>query len=707
MHKENSNFFNRELSWIEFNKRVLEEAQGRRHPLLERLKFASIVSSNFDEFYMIRVASLQDQVLAGFREPDGSGMTPAQQLEAISGMVHETVEVLYQCFNESLVPALKKEGIHLLRAPDLTAEQKANLAQFYQKTVYPVLTPLVVDQSRPFPLINNRSLNIALLLSNDEEEGEPLFATVQVPSVLGRLVQVPVSEGRKSFVFLEDVIKLFLPTLFSGHQILAAGCFRVTRNADLDMEEEGAEDLLDTIKESLRKRKWGGVIRLEIEKEMDANLVHMLKEQLEVPSEGIFPLNHPLDLTFLMNLYGLEGFEHLKQRPLQPQIPPFFQQGGELFKAIGESDLLVHHPYESFDPVVEMVKQAANDPHVLAIKQTLYRVSGNSPLVNALAEAAENGKQVTVLVELKARFDEENNILWAKRLEQAGCHVIYGIKGLKTHGKLLLVVRMEEDGIKRYMHMGTGNYNDFTAKLYEDLGFFTANPCFGADASILFNLISGYSELTDMYKLSVAPFNLRQRFIQLIRQEAEYARQGKPARILAKLNSLVDGEIISELYAASQAGVEINLIVRGICCLRPGIAGLSENISVRSIVGRFLEHSRIYLFHNNQKEIILLSSADLMPRNLDRRLEILFPIEDEQLKSRVKKILETYLQDNVNARILNPDGSYRRVEKRGRRALDCQDYFRRMAVHRSQDMDDEEIEKILTVYAPKDKENLA
>ena len=472
-------FFNRELSWIEFNRRVLEEAQSRKHPLLERIKFAAIVSSNFDEFFMVRVASLQDQVTAGYLQADSSGLSPQKQLEAVFTNAHQTVDDLYDCFNSTLLPALDKAGIVFRSPSQLSDAEKAYLDNYFREKVYPVLTPLVVDASRPFPLIFNKSLNIALLLANEDAEEAPVFATVQVPAVLGRLVPLPDSSGRQSFILLEDLIRLFIDALFCGHQILAAGCYRVTRNADLELDEDEAEDLLSSIKESLKKRKWGEVIRLEIEPGLDGRLQAILEENLEVPAAGIFSLGNPLDLTFLMKVYGLPGLERYKFKPLKPQLAKVFREENDIFQAISHGDILIHHPYESFEPVVELVRRAANDPGVLAIKQTLYRVSGKSPLVNALVEAAENGKQVTVLVELQARFDEQNNILWAKRLEKAGCQVIYGIHGLKTHGKMLLIVRMEDDGIKRYVHLGTGNYNDVTANLYEDLGFFSASPLVG------------------------------------------------------------------------------------------------------------------------------------------------------------------------------------------------------------------------------------
>jgi len=676
----NTNFINRELSWLEFNDRVLEEACDNINPLYERLKFASIVSSNLDEFFMIRVGSLSDQVQAGFNEPDLAGLTPARQIELISQRAHKMVADQYNCFTRSLQKLLKKEKVFFVKTDELTDKQKEFVSGYFSRTIYPVLTPMVVDQSRPFPLILNKSLNIALLLENKEDEDEPIFGTVQVPAVLERLIELPSEDGSKCYILLEEIIKMYMNTLFSGHNILAMACYRITRNADQGLDEEGAEDLLEAIEQFIKKRKWGQVIRLEIEHGMDPTILRFLKAELEIPSEGIYDVKGPLDLTFLMSLYSRPGFENLKYPVYKPQPSPAFEGRDSIFEAISQRDILVHHPYEAFDPVIELVRQAVNDPDVLAIKQTLYRVSGNSPIVEALAQAAENGKQVTVLVELKARFDEQNNIIWARRLEMAGCHVIYGLVGLKTHCKVLLVVRREDDVIKRYVHMSTGNYNDVTARFYTDIGLFTANPYFGADASALFNMLSGYSRPTRLYKVDIAPISLRDRFISLIKQETENARRGKKAKIIAKVNSIVDEEIISALYEASSAGVNIDLIVRGICCLRPGIPKISERICVRSIVGRYLEHSRIFYFYNDGDELVYLSSADWMGRNLDRRVELLFPVEDEDILAKIKEILSFGLKDTVKARILDSKGVYKRVDKRGKESVNSQEYFNKQAV---------------------------
>lgn len=663
-------FINRELSWLEFNKRVLEEAQDTSNPLLERLKFAAIFSSNLDEFFMVRVGSLADLIKADFVKKDPSGLTPVEQLKAISKRAHTLVYEQSNCFRLSLKVALKKEGVVFLKGDELNEVQRNFVSEYFLKNVYPVLTPMVVDKSRPFPLILNKSLNIGLILENDKKEH--IFGTVQVPSVLDRFIEIPSTKDR-TFILLEEMIKLNLGALFTENNILFESCYRITRNADLSLDEEGAEDLLDAIENFLKQRKWGSAVRLEVEHNMSEELLNILKDEQELSDEDIYKINTPLDLTFLMKLYSIKDGEKFKYSEIKPQ--KYKELQGNLFNVIEKRDILLQHPYDSFDPVVNLVKQAAWDPGVLAIKQTLYRVSGNSPLVRALVEAAENGKQVTVLVELKARFDEQNNIHWAKRLEEAGCHVIYGLVGLKTHCKLLLIVRKEESGIKRYVHMGTGNYNDVTAKIYTDVGLFTANPYIGADASAIFNMLSGQSKPSSLHKLIIAPINLRDRFLYLIKREADNAKEGKKAEVNAKLNALVDKKIIEALYEASQAGVKINLIVRGICCLRPGIPKVSDNITVRSIVGRFLEHSRIYSFYNDGEEEIYLSSADWMGRNLDRRVELLFPIEDSEARKKVKRILKYDLKDTVKARVLQKDGKYNRIDKRGKEYFVGQEFW--------------------------------
>lgn len=666
--------FNREISWLQFNRRVLEEAQDLGNPLFERIRFISIVSSNLDEFFMVRVASLVDQVLANYTKKDSMGFTPKEQIQKIQDIVQEMVKDQYNTYQRSVLRGLKKEGIIFLKRENFTKEQEEYLERYFEKNIYPVLTPMVVDQSRPFPLILNKSLNIAVMVKDLKVEDDPYFGTIQVPSVLPRIVEIPNGEGLKNFVFMEDIIKLNAKSLFNGHEIMAMGCYRITRNADLSIDEDEAEDLLEEISQSIRQRKWGNVVRLEVEKKMDSKLLSMLLEEGDTPEAGIYEISGPLDLTSLSKFVGsLEDTGNLNFPKLK-QIE-VLRRDEDIFEVLRQRDILLHHPYESFQVVTDLVKKAAKDPDVLAIKQTLYRVSGNSPIIEALTEAAELGKQVTVLVELKARFDEENNINWAKKLEKAGCHVIYGLVGLKTHCKLLLIVRREEDGINRYVHLGTGNYNDVTARFYTDMGLMTTNPLIGSDASAIFNMLSGYSVLNKLNKLEVAPLGLREKFEVLIKEEIKNAQEGREAKIICKMNSLVDEQLINLFYKASQAGVRIELIVRGICCLVPGIEGLSENIEVRSVVGRFLEHSRIFYFYADGEHKIFMSSADMMPRNLDRRVEILFPVEEKEHRDRIIHILESYLEDTVKARILNSDGSYSRVDKRGKEHFNVQEYF--------------------------------
>ena len=534
---------------------------------------------------------------------------------------------------------------------------------------------MAVDASRPFPLIRNKTLNIAALLTGKQSEGETVFATVQVPSVLPRLVQIPTEDGSTCFILLEQIIERNISVLFSNYNVLCAYPYRVMRNADLTIDEDEASDLLKEIQNKLKMRQWGEVIRLEIEDMADKKLLKFLKTELKVADEDIFRIAGPIDLTFLMKVYGIEGYDHLRYKPYTPQRVPEIAPEDNIFDAIRRGDIFLHHPYETFDPVVDFIRQASKDPDVLAIKQTLYRVSGNSPIISSLAQAAENGKQVTVLVELKARFDEEHNIVWAKKLEQAGCHVIYGLVGLKTHSKIALVVRREEDGIRRYVHLGTGNYNDSTAKLYTDCGIFTCKESIGEDATAVFNMLSGYSEPLSWNELILAPYWLRDKFIKLIDREKKHAKNGGEARIIAKMNSLCDPGIIEALYEASAAGVKIDLIVRGICCLRVGIPGVSENITVRSIVGNFLEHSRIFYFWNDGETEIYMGSADWMPRNLDRRVEIIFPVLETSLKEKALHILEVELADNMKARVLGADGKYEKLDRRGKVAVNSQEQF--------------------------------
>lgn len=692
-------FYNRELSWLLFNRRVLEEAKDSSLPLFDRLKFLSITSSNLDEFFMIRVASLKDMVQVKYNKKDISGMTPAEQLAAINERTHLFVKDQYDIFNRSLIPALEKEGVHVLsHYENLSEKQSKYVDRYFTDEVYPVLTPMAVDSSRPFPLIRNKTLNIGAILrmKKDKAAGGQFrdlylshgnkkkgadsndtdFATVQVPSVLPRFVEIPSEQkGEKTFILLEQIIEKNIGKLFVNYEIESVFPYRIMRNADLSIEEDEAADLLIEIERQLKKRQWGQAIRLEVEAGMDKRLLKKLRQELKIKEEDIFKINGPLDLTFLMKLSGLEGYDKLRTPKYTPQPAKWLNGEDHLFDQIRDHDVLLHHPYETFDPVVDFVKQASKDPNVLAIKQTLYRVSSHSPIIASLATAAENGKQVTVLVELKARFDEENNIIWARKLEQAGCHVIYGLVGLKTHSKITLVVRKEEDGIRRYVHLGTGNYNDSTAKLYTDMGLLTCRKAIGEDATAVFNMLSGYSEPAFWNKLAIAPIRLRDRFTQLINREKEFAKKGKKAFIRAKMNSLCDAGIISSLYEAAAAGVKIELVVRGICCLKTGMPGISENITVRSIVGDFLEHSRIFHFYNNGFEEVYMGSADWMPRNLDKRVEILFPVEDDALKAEVIHILDIQLADNEKARILQKNGTYRRAAKGGHAKLNSQKYF--------------------------------
>lgn len=697
----NDKYINRELSWLEFNHRILSEARDKTNPMLERAKFLSITSSNLDEFFMIRVASLKDMVNAECEKKDIADMTPVEQLAAISEKTHEFVSLQYSTYNRSLVPALKSEGLNIIQNhEDLNEMQQEYVDKYFEENIYPVLTPMAVDSSRPFPLIRNKSLNIAALLekkadikqkADSKRKGREMiakpeieFATVQVPSGIQRIVKIPsVRENETTVILLEEIIERHIQKLFLNYKVLCAHPYRVMRNADLTIDEDDAEDLLKEIQKQLKKRQWGEVIRLEIEDKMDKRLVKILENELLIEEADIFKMNGPLDLTFLMKLYGIEGFDRLRAEKFVPQQNPGVNPEESIFEQIKEGDILLNHPYQTFSPVVDFVRQAAEDEKVLAIKQTLYRVSGNSPIIASLAQAAENGKQVTVLVELKARFDEENNINWAKKLEKSGCHVLYGLKGLKTHSKITLVVREEEDGIRRYVHLGTGNYNDATAKLYTDMGILTCKNAYGEDATAVFNMLSGYSEPECWNKLALAPLWLRDKFEYLIRREINHAKEGREAFIIAKMNSLCDKNTIDMLYEAGKAGVKINLIIRGICCIKAQVPGLSENIHVRSIVGTFLEHSRIFYFHNDGSEEVYMGSADWMPRNLDKRVEILFPVEEEELKHEVIHILDIQLRDTLKAHIMNKDGVYEKVDKRGKELISAQKYFCDEAIARA------------------------
>ena len=610
---------------------------------------------------MVRVGTIYDQIQAGFEKRELSGLTPKDQIKKIFEKVRVMVGDQYSTYNH-LYDHLGARNIRIFTYDMLNKEQLEFVEEYYKKVIYLVLTPMVIDSGRPFPLLHSKTLNIGIILEGPH--GEEILGTIQVPSVLQRLVAIPGGEG-ENFILLEEVIKSNLDELF-GFKILSSVFYRITKNADLTLDEEGAEDLLENIEASLKQRKWGMSVRLEIEDSQDLRVVKRLKEELEIDEEQIFLITGPIDLTFLNKLYEINGFDSLRFEK-KKSITIKELDNEDMFQAISKRDIFLHHPFESFSSVVKLVEQAAIDPKVLAIKQALYRVSGHSPIISALAKAAENGKQVTVLVELKARFDEKNNIFWARELEKAGCHVIYGVIGLKTHSKILLIVRQERNGIKRYVHLGSGNYNDVTARFYTDIGILTARPEYGEDATTIFNMLSGYFKPEKMSKITIAPMNLRNKLEFLIDRETENAKRGKPARIIAKMNSLVDKKLITSLYRASKEGVKIDLIIRGICCLRPGVLGLSENIRVISIIGRYLEHSRIHYFYNNGNEEVYISSADWMYRNLDKRVETMTQVEDDKIKEELKDILDIYMRDNVKGRVLLSNGSYARAEINGER----------------------------------------
>ena len=663
-----SYYNNREISWLAFNERVLHEALDKRNPLLERIKFLAIFSSNLDEFFMVRVAGLKDQVKVGFTKPENkAGMTANQQLGKISEITHTLVDLQDRTFQEHILPALKQEGINLLKMEQLTKEQKSFLENYFDEQIFPVLTPMAIDAYRPFPMLLNKSINLAVSIeSNQELDNKQQLAIVQVPSVLGRFIEVPFIDGTTSFVLLEDVISFFSGKLFSGYKVVSVTQFRITRNADLEIHEEGARDLLQQIEKELKKRKWGAAVRLEIKAEkLDKRILGYLLDELEINEEDTYYISGPLDKTFLFSFYKVFASRRhdLAYEPFIPKPSSEIEGDEDIFQNALKRDMLFHHPYESFQPILDFVSDAANDPDVLAIKQTLYRVSGDSPVIEALKRAAENGKQVTVLVELKARFDEENNVQWAKELEKAGCHVIYGMTHLKTHSKITLVVRRKNGNIEQFVHLGTGNYNDQTAKTYTDFGYITTKHKFGIDATHFFNYLSGYTQKPNYHHLVVAPDDIRGEFIKLIDSEIEIHKKHGNGHIIAKMNSLTDKKLIIKLYEASTEGVKIELIIRGICCLKPGIEKVSENIRVISIVGRFLEHSRIYFFHQNGEEKIYLSSADMMTRNMEKRVEILFPIFEGKLKKKVKNFLDLELSDNMKSREQDKHGVYHYVKK--------------------------------------------
>ncbi len=673
-YKDRNNFFNRDLSWVEFNRRVLDEALNPDMPLLEKVKFLSIFHSNLDEFYMIRVSGLKEQVAANILEPTIDGLTPREQLQKIEKTIQPMLQQTMDLWTKEIVPALREHDIFVYRYNELTDSDKEKLTDYFKKEIFPVLTPLAFDPGRPFPYISNLSLSLAILVR--KPNGENHFARVKVPNILPRLMKIDhiLGTNKKNgngngngkfcakYIWLGDIIKANLSLLFPGMEVVEAHRFRITRDTDIELQEDEADDLLRVIEENIRQRRFGRVVRLEVARKMPAFMLDTLMENLLISREDVHVLDGPLGLSDIMTLYDLP-LHQIKVKAYYPVIPRPFEDDEDIFTIIKQKDVLLHHPYHSFSPVIDFIKQASKDPDVLAIKQTLYRVGANSPVIKSLIEAAERGKQVAVLVELKARFDEENNIYWARELEKVGVHVVYGLVGLKTHAKMTLVVRRESDGVQRYVHLATGNYNASTAKLYTDLGLFTCDQDICADVSDIFNYLTGYSKQTSFRKLIVAPIDMRESFLNKIMREIENKTSGLDAHIIIKINSLVDPTLISALYEASNSGVKIELIVRGICCLVPGLPGLSENITVTSIVGRFLEHSRIFYFYNGGNEDIYLSSADFMQRNLDRRVEIAFPIEDEKLKSTLKRtLLRVTLMDNVKARILQPDMSYQLVE---------------------------------------------
>ena len=684
--RDSALYMNRELSLLAFQRRVLEEAEDPRNPLLERLKFIAILASNLDEFFMVRVGGLKQQIAAGINKPTPDGLTPKEQLAAIRPITRDLMQQSRQCLRNELIPALATEGIHILDYDDLTVEQKTKAKQYFDECVFPILTPMGFDPGHPFPHISNLSLNLAILIRDPKEQ--TYFARVKVPISLPRLYQVPAPKTTNNenkvapeplyFVWMDQIIAANLSGLFPGMEVIEAHPFRVTRNADMTIQELEADDLLETMEQSVRQRRFGAVVRLVIDETMPDHIRTILLTNFNVDHRDVYMLGTPLENNGLMKLALSIQRPDLKEIPFHQAVPPPFkkmEREDDYFSILDRTDVLLHRPYDTFIPVIDFLEKAAVDPSVLAIKQTLYRVGSNSPVVKALLKARENGKQVTVLVELKARFDEESNIEWAKTLESEGVHVVYGLLGLKTHSKIALVVRKQNGHIKRYLHLSTGNYNAVTANLYEDVCFFTTDEDMGADATDLFNYLTGYSAKRNYRKLVIAPINLRSKLESLIKREIAHQSKGKQGHIMLKTNSLVDKGIIKLLYKASMAGIRIELFVRGICCLRPGIKGISENITVTSIVGRFLEHSRIYYFLNGGKEEILIGSADLMPRNIDRRVELLFPIENPRYVKQLRdNVLAIYRKDNIKARRMKSDGTYERVNaKPDEELIACQE----------------------------------
>ena len=663
------NFINRELSWLEFNRRVLEEAQDPTQPLIERVKFLTIFSSNLDEFFEIRVAGIKQQIESETSDVGPDGMSPTEIFNNIHRIVGEQVTTQYALWNDELQPELAKQGIRIRDMTTLSAKRAAWAQRYFQDEVFPMLTPLAVDASHPFPQLLNKSHNL-LVRAKTQRGGEPLPAIVQVPRVVPRLILMPRGKGEDEpwdYIYLASLIKQHIAELFPGLILDGVHAFRVTRNSDLYIDEEEAENLLRTIEQELRRSSRGDAVRLEVEADCPKEFRELLLEFFDLGEDDVYKVDGPLSMTHLAPLVTNDAFAKLKDRPFQPGRDPALPPHADIFEVLRRQDVLLHHPYDSFDPIVDFIEEAAQDPQVLAIKITLYRTSGDSPIVEALIDAANAGKQVTAIVELRARFDEAVNIQWARRLEEAGAHVIYGVVGLKTHCKALLIVRRDADRIRHYVHLGTGNYHPRTARIYTDFSLLTSEPQLTEEVSIVFNTLTGLAGYPGLKKLMVAPFDLKQRLLGLIERERDHALAGKPGRIIAKLNSIVDQEIIEKLYEASCAEVTIDLIVRGICCLRPKIPGLSENIRVLSIVGRFLEHSRIYYFANDGQPEIFLSSADWMPRNFLRRIELAFPIQDPALRNQlIEEVLPRFMNDRVKARELQPDGRYRRLKPEGK-----------------------------------------
>jgi polyphosphate kinase len=673
---DSDRFVNRELSWLEFNQRVLEEAQDPSVPLLERLKFLSIFSSNLDEFFMVRVAALKRRIHAGEQAPTPDGLTPLQTTAAVSVRVHELVDAQHRSFLQDVQPLLAAEGILLLRPKEITEHQRGFLEDYFRRTLLPVVTPLAVDPGHPFPYLGNRSLCLVASMRPSEPSGFPhsQLSIIHIPSqALPRFIALPDPDGKHAFMLLEDVIRLHLPTIYNGYEIVSSHAIRVTRDADLPDLPTRPSDLLSGIERSLRERRLGDAVRLQHDGDLPPDILALLLDELELQADDVYEGAGFAAFSDLLQLYTALDIPRLKDPPRPPHPVAALEGTPDIWGAIRARDILVHHPYQSFDSVIRFVQEAANDPKVLAIKMTLYRVSPASPIAHALQTAVENGKEVAVLVELQARFDEEANIRWARALEEVGAHVVYGFPGFKTHCKACLVVRQESDGIRRYCHLATGNYNLRTAGIYSDVGLFTSRRQFGEDLTQLFNLLTGYTRPTGFHHLILAPTAMRDAFVERIRREADHARAGRPARLIAKMNALVDRSLIEELYAASAAGVRIDLIVRGICCLRPEVPNLSENIRVISIVDRYLEHSRIYYFENGGQPEYLLASADWMPRNLDRRVEAAFPVLDTALHRQIREILETQLADTVKARRILPDGTSERVRSNGRPPLRSQE----------------------------------